>query len=176
MSADSATLPDAGGGGRDAGLCVRAPRKGDLAAVVRIERGSFGDPWPPDSLRAELRPDALRLPLIAEMEGEVVGYLLAWRVAEELHVLNLAVAGQARRRGIATRLLRAACDEARERGQTVVTLEVRPSNAAARAFYRRHGFRETGRRARYYRDTGEDALILSLILEPETAPGPGAGG
>ena len=147
-----------------AGLLVRPGRREDLAAVDRIERASFGDPWPRASLRDELQPDGLRQPLVAERGGDVVGYLMAWRAGNELHILNLAVAPEARRGGAGTALLAAALAAAAEDGLTVATLEVRVGNAPARAFYARHGFAVVGRRARYYSDNGEDALIMSRPL------------
>lgn len=145
-------------------LVIRPARVTDLAAVEWIENASFGDPWPRRALEAELHQDALRWPLVAEREGKVVGYLMAWRVAGEFHILNLAVSPSARRRGAATRLLGRLLADAAAQGVGLLTLEVRPSNSAARAFYRRHGFVDVGRRTRYYRDTGEDAIVMSLTI------------
>lgn len=146
------------------GLRVRLARAEDLPAVERIENGSFADPWPGPALAEELCPDALRLPLVAEHEGEVVGYLMAWRAGDELHILNLAVDGPQRRRGVGERLLTEAIAEGAAREMAVVTLEVRESNEPARRFYARHGFVAMGRRRRYYRDNGEDAIIMTLLL------------
>jgi ribosomal-protein-alanine N-acetyltransferase len=151
---------------------LRPGAPADLAAVVAIERASFVDPWPVRSLLTELQPDRLRCPLVAEVAGEMAGYLLAWRVANQLHILNLAVRPDLRRTGIATALLRASLEEAQARGLTEATLEVRPSNQGALAFYQRHGFVPAGRRRRYYANTGEDALIMTVPLPP---PAPLAG-
>jgi len=153
------------------GLALRSPRAADLPDVERIERESFGDPWPRASLREELRSDALRCPLVAEREGRVVGYLMAWRAGDELHVLNLAVAAAERRRGTGSRLLAAALAAAGAAGLGAATLEVRVGNAGARMFYARHDFVESGRRPRYYRDNGEDALILTRPLAGGATPG-----
>ncbi len=146
------------------GLVVRVARATDLPAVERIENGSFGDPWPRPALAEELRPDALRLPLVAERDGAVVGYLMAWRAADELHILNLAVDAAERRRGVGERLLAEAIAEGTARAMALVTLEVRESNEPARRFYARHGFVAMGRRRRYYRDNGEDAIVMTLPL------------
>jgi len=94
----------------------------------------------------------------------VAGYLMAWVVHDELHVLNLAVARRVRRRGVGAALMAAALHLARREGLATVTLEVRRSNAGAQAFYREFGFREIGVRAGYYPDTGEDALVMTLTL------------
>lgn len=140
---------------------VRPAGPRDLAAVESIERASFADPWSRDALYGELLADALRLPLAAELDGRVCGFLMAWRVVDQLHVLNVAAAPDARRRGVGTALLREAARRALADGLLELTLEVRASNRGARDFYLRHGFAETGRRPRYYADNGEDAVIMT---------------
>jgi ribosomal-protein-alanine N-acetyltransferase len=84
-----------------------------------------------------------------------------------MHILNLAVHPQQRRRGLARRLLAAGMAQAREMGARVAWLEVRPSNAPALALYHSFGFKEVGRRLRYYDDTQEDALLLAYYWEEE---------
>ncbi len=145
-------------------VVVREGGPADLAAVIAIENTCFGDPWSPEALLGELLADELRLPLVAECGGTVVGFLMAWRVADQLHVLNIAADPRWRRQGIGTKLLREAARRGLGQGLVEVTLEVRRGNTAGRAFYRRHGFRESGVRARYYADNGEDALILDCDL------------
>ena len=147
-------------------VTVRTADPADLAAVAVIESLSFGDAWSLPSLLAELEPDAMRMALVAEVAGEVVGFLMSWRVADQLHVLNLAADPHRRRQGVGTALLREAARRARADGLCEVTLEVRRGNVAGRAFYRRHGFRETGVRKGYYADNGEDAIILDSDLAP----------
>ena len=146
---------------------VREAALSDLPTVERIERASFDDPWPTLALLQELAPSRLRLPLAAECGGEVVGYLMAWRTPDQLHILNVAVDPDRRRRGIAGALLEAALAVASREGLQEVTLEVRPGNAAALALYRRHGFAAAGLRPGYYADTGEDALVLTRDLAAE---------
>jgi ribosomal-protein-alanine N-acetyltransferase len=147
--------------GAGAGICVRPPRPEDLGEVISLESASFADPWTDDALAQELAPDRLRLPLIAEAEGKVVGYLMAWKIVDQLHILNIAAAPACRRRGVGSALLKAAADLALEIGLTEITLEVRESNAAAQSFYLGHGFAATGRRPGYYADNGEDAIIMA---------------
>jgi [ribosomal protein S18]-alanine N-acetyltransferase len=146
-------------------LRVRLGTETDLLAVARIERESFSDPWSLPALLGELDPSSLHLPLVAELDGEIAGYLMAWRVHDELHILNLAVAGRLRRRGVAQALMAAAMDDGRRAGLRIVTLEVRAGNAGAQSFYRQLGFRQDGIRPGYYPDTGEDALIMTRGLE-----------
>lgn len=143
---------------------IRTGHLGDLAAVERIERASFSDPWPTTALAQELQPADYRLTLVAELDGEVAAYLMAWATPDELHILNVAVAPRRRRRRLAARLLEEALTIARDVELQAVTLEVRPANTAARALYRGYGFVERGLRPGYYADTGEDALILTLDL------------
>ena len=153
-----------------AAVTVREGRPEDLAAVAAIERESFRDPWLEHSLARELEADSLRHPLVAEMDGAVVGFLMAWRTADEWHIINVAVAGSHRRRGVAARLLAASLAAARRHGCRLATLEVRESNLAARSLYHRFGFAAVGLRPRYYRDTGEDAVLMSRRLDPAGEP------
>ncbi|PID81101.1 ribosomal-protein-alanine N-acetyltransferase [bacterium DOLJORAL78_65_58] len=146
-------------------LLIRDGRLEDLGAVTRLEERCFSDPWSPANLLGELQPDILRLPLVAELDGVVCGYLMAWRVADQLHILNIAAAPQRRRCGVGTALLREAARRGLQTGQTELTLEVRDSNRGARAFYRRHRFAETGLRRGYYQDNGEDAVIMTARSE-----------
>lgn len=142
-------------------VVVRTASLADLFAVEAIERKSFSDPWSRAALASELVADRLRLPLVAEQGGEPVGYLMAWRVADQLHILNIAVRADRRRSGVGSRLLAAAALAAHAEGMSEITLEVRRGNRSARTFYRRHGFAEVGVRPGYYPDTGEDAILLS---------------
>ncbi len=147
------------------GVAVRTADPQDLAAVAVIENLSFGDPWSLSALLSELEPDPMRLPLVAELEGQVVGFLMSWIVADQLHVLNIATDPGWLRRGVGTALLREAARRGLAHGLVETTLEVRRSNLPGRAFYHRHGFRETGVRKRYYADNGEDAIILDCGLD-----------
>ena len=134
----------------------------DIDAVVAIETSP--------RTGAALMRDELTRPWsrqwIAREEGTtVVAFLLAWHVADELHVLNLGTRGDRRRRGFARALMNAAIAYGREKQVACVLLEVRPSNAAALALYRSLGFVATGVRARYYSDD-EDAVEMRLGLGP----------
>ena len=153
---------------KDGEIIIRQGRLADLPAVRRIEHRSFDDPWSDNALGGELLADNLRLPLVAVVEGqgdcEPVGFLMSWKVVDQLHVLNIAVDPGLRRGGIATALLREAARQAQEIGLLEMTLEVRRGNDPAVAFYRRHGFMEVGVREGYYADTGEDAIIMNGSL------------
>ena len=145
-------------------IVVRPAGLADLADVVRIEHASFADPWSDMALAGELLSDSLRLPLIAEINGRVAAYLMAWKVVDQLHILNIAVDPTLRRTGVATVLLRAGAAEAVRLGLKEITLEVRRANLPAVRFYERHGFSEVGVRRRYY-ENGEDALIMNCPVQ-----------
>jgi len=103
----------------------------------------------------------MRITLVAEKSGQVCGYIMAWIVVDQLHVLNIATDPDHLRLGVGTALLQEAARQASARGAVEVTLEVRRGNRAARAFYKQHFFAETGVRPAYYRDNGEDAIIMT---------------
>jgi ribosomal-protein-alanine N-acetyltransferase len=112
---------------------------------------------------AELRRDYALL-WTARSAGTICGFLLAWRAADELHLTDLGVTATARRRGLARALVQRLLEDGRARGSRVVLLEVRAGNVAALALYGSLGFEELDRRARYYADTGEDAVVMQLVL------------
>ena len=91
----------------------------------------------------------------------IVGFLGTWYAADQAHIVSVGVADGYRRRGIGELLLIAAVEHATARGTETITLEVRQSNAAARALYEKYGFIEQGIRKRYYSDNREDALIMT---------------
>lgn len=95
----------------------------------------------------------------------VMGYICFWVVADELHVLNIAVHKVCRRRGVGRVLLLRAIEEGRIRGVRKGLLEVRSSNLDARSFYQSLGFRVVGERPGYYGGNGEPAVLMDLILE-----------
>jgi [ribosomal protein S18]-alanine N-acetyltransferase len=115
-----------------------------------------------DFLAELLRPYAVLR--VAHGGGFVAGFLLAWRAADELHLTDLGVTSAARRRGIARALVCALQREGELGLARVILLEVRESNEPALSLYRGLGFQELDRRARYYDDTGEDAVVMQLEL------------
>jgi [ribosomal protein S18]-alanine N-acetyltransferase len=147
-----------------AGVMVGACQPGEIRMIASLEQESFPCPWTEEMFRQEASSPLSRI-LVARagregLEPGVVGYLIFWVVADELHLQKIAVKGDLRRRGIASALLAEALCEAAERNCRRATLEVRPSNRPALRFYEKFGFVGEGIRPRYYEDTGEDALIL----------------
>ena len=137
----------------------------DVRSLWEIEKVSFPFPWNFWCFLAEYANSKSNI-LVAgpppSEPWETWGYIIYWILADEMHLLNLAVHPALRRRGIARSLLTAALHQARTQGVGVVWLEVRPSNSAAIALYHSFGFEEIGVRPGYYTDNGEDALIFAF--------------
>jgi ribosomal-protein-alanine N-acetyltransferase len=154
----------------------------DLDPVIRIEEQSFPHPWTRDQFMSELQRESVSRCHIAVMgdhetypvqhaspgEGSVVGFIMAWLVADELHITNLAVAPEARRCGVAAALLEQSIREAVEVGAVWCQLEVKVSNTPARGLYRLFGFKPLGIRKGYYHN-GEDAVVMGRDLKPESS-------
>jgi ribosomal-protein-alanine N-acetyltransferase len=152
-------------GGDDAER-VRPLVYGDLPTVLAIERRSFQTPWSLAMFVLELsKPSGICL-CVSTAEG-LAGYLVCSRYSDVWHLMNIAVAPEHRRRGIATELMEELFGRAGPGSR--FTLEVRASNRAAIAMYERFGFRPAGHRRRYYHDNGEDALVMWLEPAPTTA-------
>ena len=144
---------------RDDPIMLRPFAHDDVDEVAVIERRTFSDAWPESFFHGEL-DQPLVYARVAEREGRIVGYLVAWLGEGTGHLGNLAVVPELRRRGVARRFVEGLLERARALSVESLTLEVRASNVAAQALYRAHGFRLAGLRRGYYRDTGEDALVM----------------
>ena len=136
---------------------IRRLTYADLPQVVAIERRAFTTPWSLAMFVLELsKPSGICL--AADVESELVGYLVCSRYDAIWHVMNIAVDPDRRRRGIAVALIGALLE--RVGSDAPITLEVRRSNVGAIALYERFGFKSAGVRRRYYADNGEDAVIM----------------
>lgn len=138
----------------------------DLPAIAEIEREAFSDPWSERSFREALAHPSVYFAAARGDANELLGYVVAWFVADEGQIANLAVAPSGWGVGIGRALLDAALCEARLREADEVYLEVRDSNERARKLYRSRGFEEVGRRRGYYRRPVEDAIVLRRTLRP----------
>ena len=133
----------------------------DIPAVHAIESASFPTPWPPYAFRQELETNRMAHYLVARAGERVIAYAGIWLMVDEAHVTTFAVLPAYRRRGVGGLLLSGLMALSADTGATVLTLEVRLGNVAARQLYQRFGFRPVGVRPRYYSDNGEDALIMT---------------
>ena len=151
----------------------------DLDAIERIERVSYPTPWSRSMFATELaKPSSLSLGAVDE-SGALIGYLVLSKYVDAWHVMNVAVAPEWRRHGVATALLTRLLAETRHDAQRGYTLEVRVSNVGAISLYERFGFRPKGVRRGYYTDNREDALIMWRDADAADAasarPGSGRG-
>jgi ribosomal-protein-alanine N-acetyltransferase len=138
---------------------IRALGYSDLPQVIAIERRSFPTPWSLSMFVLELsKPSGICLAAVETGTRRMIGYLVCSRYDMVWHLMNIAVDPAARRRGVGRELLQTMIERAGTSEQ--FTLEVRTSNAPAIALYERYSFRSAGTRPRYYRDTGEDAVIM----------------
>jgi ribosomal-protein-alanine N-acetyltransferase len=142
-----------------------------LDAVMAIEVTAYAFPWSRGNF-----VDSLAAGYVARVlyggDGEILGYFVAMAGVEEMHLLNITVAPRAQHRGHACYMLDELVAVCRDRGDRQLWLEVRESNARARAIYLRRGFVQVGRRKGYYpaaHGQREDAVVMSLAIE-------GAGG
>ena len=137
--------------------------EGDIDEIICIERDSYPTPWSENLFRSEMTSPISRLLVgrtTREQRGGVVGYIVYWRVDDEVHLHNIAVRRDMRRKGIASRLLEEAFRCSRREGGRWITLEVRHSNQPAQRMYEKFGFTVRGVRPGYYTDKKEDALIM----------------
>ena len=148
-----------------AGFAIASAGEADLDAVMEIERLSFVTPWARQAFADDLGRPGAHLELLRDRPGgRAIGFCNYWRVADELHILNVAVHPEFRRQGHASTLVRHMLQVARQHQTRVVSLEVRASNRSAQSLYRKFGFREVGMRPKYYADNGEDALLMDLEM------------
>ncbi|MBE6073748.1 MAG: ribosomal-protein-alanine N-acetyltransferase [Selenomonas ruminantium] len=131
----------------------------DADAVEVVEKACFSIPWSRDSFWKEAANENT-LYLLALDGEQVIGYAGCWISFEECQITNVAILPEYRGQGIGTKLFGAIIEAVKAKGVTAMTLEVRPSNAPARALYARYGFKDAGRRPHYYQDDGEDAIIM----------------
>ncbi len=135
----------------------------DLDEIMRVERLSFKTPWTRRMFLDELGQHQSKtfVARLADLpEQPLVGYVTFWTVVDELHILNIAVDPDWRRRGIGHRLMELVFGHATRADAALIVLDVRPANGPARRMYESFGFRTVGIRPRYYSDTGEDALVM----------------
>jgi len=156
-------------GDRERPIAIARMTEHDLLAVVEIEEGSGLSPWGWDAYHKELQSPEEVIMLVARADSvdggdTVVGFIVSRLIGPEVHVYNVAVKPEFRRRGIAAQLLQAVLEWGQRNGATLAFLEVREGNSVAQNLYRRCGFQVAGRRRQYYAAPVEDALLMSVSL------------
>ena len=152
---------------------IRRLQPADLDEVLAIEAAGYLHPWSREMFLRELehdwsvflvyaepRADSRHGAAAGERRQRVLGFLLYWLVQDEIHLLNVAVAPDQRRRGIGRLLLAEMDKRARAADIALLTLEVRKGSTGARALYRELGYREAGIRKIYYAEEREDAVVM----------------
>ena len=139
----------------------------DLDEVLEIEQASFPFPWSRELFKKEFENShSFNYVVRNEARGArgIVGYIVFWKVADEIHILDLAVHDGFRRRGLGRKLLLKAFCEASKMGCSFAILEVRENNVEGAGLYSSFGFKEIGLRKGYYKN-GEDAIVMGLELK-----------
>ena len=146
---------------------IRDATRHDLPRIIEIERLAFDHPWSLESFLREFSLPFSRLIVAMGPDNNggslVVGFLCRWLVADECHILNVAVPPERRRQGIAKMMMAAAIDEAKAKNIRLGTLEERRSNLGARGLYRELKIEERRLRRNYY-GPGEDAIVMELRI------------
>ncbi|MDR3749310.1 MAG: ribosomal protein S18-alanine N-acetyltransferase [Acidobacteriota bacterium] len=149
-------------------MLIRTATFADVPAMCELEEQSVAAAhWSEheyDALFAADAPPRRVLVAVNGTDDAVMGFLIASCATDAWEIENVVVAPEERRQGIASELVSNLISRARAGAATSVLLEVRESNAAARGLYEKHGFRLQGRRPQYYRDPGEDALLLQFSI------------
>lgn len=141
-------------------ITVRSAEFFDIPYIAELERECFSAPWSENALRETMeRENAVFL--VAECDGEVCGYVGSYHAADEGYITNVAVVGRMRRRGTGRALVCVLMEKAKEMALSFLSLEVRVGNTAAIALYESLGFKNLGRRPRFYSSPTEDAYIMT---------------
>lgn len=144
-------------------MIIRRMTVEDIPQVVEIDKSSFTLPWTERSFRYEVTENAASRCWVVEAENrEVAAMLVLWMILDEAHVATIATHPRYRRRGYAKDMLIEALRSARAEGAISALLEVRAHHTVAQKIYHDLGFVDVGRRSRYYRDNGEDAILMTL--------------
>jgi len=142
---------------------IRKMKVEDVPEVARIDQLSFSLPWPEHAFHYEVSDNRMARCFVAETEDKrLAAMIVSWIIIDELHIATIATHPDFRRQGIGAGILSAALEEGSREGVKRAFLEVRASNEAAQSMYRKFGFEATGRRVRYYKDNGEDAILMTL--------------
>jgi len=157
-------------GDRYGNIAITRMTEHDLLAVVEIEEGSGLSLWGWNAYHKQLQSPEEVIMLVARADfaggdDAVAGFIVSRLIGLELHVYNVAVRPEFRRRGIAAQLVQAVLEWGELNGGCLAFLEVREGNSAAQNLYRRCGFQAAGSRRQYYTAPVEDALLMSVSLK-----------
>lgn len=145
---------------------MRRMEEEDLPEVLQIEKLCYPNPWREMTFRGEIYNQPISFPFVFvhKYQRRIIGYIIFWCIKERAQINNIAVHPDFRRMGIAEAVMRQVLDQIRKAGTELVTLEVRPSNIAARSLYKKLDFEVIGIRENYYNNPPENALIMGKFL------------
>jgi ribosomal-protein-alanine N-acetyltransferase len=138
-------------------LDYRRMQSSDIKKVCEIERSLFADPWSAESFLHDIQKNEISYPFLVEANGNIIGYLVCWYYASEIHIGNIAVRKDYQGQGIGTYLLKKIFGMFQN--YNIAYLEVRKNNITAIKLYKKFGFDQICQRISYYPD-GEDAIIM----------------
>ena len=141
-------------------LVIRRAEAKDVETIETLEQLCFSQPWSYESIYQDIVENDRAVYIVAETEGQVIGYAGLWIIVDEGHITNVAVSPDYRRNSVGNTIITALLQVTEDMGVKRHTLEVRKSNQAAINLYEKQGFTEAGERKGYYEDNGEDALIM----------------
>jgi ribosomal-protein-alanine N-acetyltransferase len=142
---------------------VRDMNMDDINNIMEIEKISFIDSWS-EKMFQEIIFSPISRGFIVEHDKALVGYTVLYAVDVEAHIMNFAVSPAKRKQGFGRQLLAQAVAFLKENDISECYLEVREENRDAQRLYKNFGFEVIGRRKKYYSETGEDALVMQLLL------------
>jgi len=148
-------------------LVIRRAEAKDVETIEQLEQSCFSQPWSYESIYQDIVENDRAVYVVAETEGQVIGYAGLWIIVDEGHITNVAVSPDYRRNSVGNTIVTALLQVTEDMGVKRHTLEVRKSNTAAINLYEKQGFVEAGERKGYYEDNGEDALIMWRDAEDE---------
>ena len=141
---------------------IRRMEMKDIPEVVEIDRSSFTLPWTERSYKYEVQENSAARCWVTMVDERVASMLVLWLIVDEAHIATIATHPQFRRRGFAKQILIKSLVSARDEGALKSLLEVRARHVVAQKIYCDIGFVEVGRRPMYYRDNGEDAVLMTM--------------
>ena len=163
MSARAPTVPFGLQGNTKVGEGVEVPATlADLDSIMEIEHASFPIPWSKNLMGQEIAGRDWSRVAVATIEERIVGFMVYWIVVTEVHLLNFAVHPTRRRHRVGKTMLHYLLKTMSDKNLSSIILGVRVSNTIAQRLYRSFGFTPISRRAKYYSDNDEDAIVMSL--------------
>lgn len=143
---------------------IRQAEEKDIHKIATIELLTSPDPWSENAIYHDVCENKNACVLVAEFEDEIVGYLNAWKVADEFQLCNIGVLKEYRRNHIGQQFIDVLIGIAKALKCSVVTLEVREKNLIARQLYEKNGFQTVGVRKNYYQNDSDNAILMDKEL------------